>query len=392
MGGRVVMVAYHYPPSGAVAAQRPYQFARHLPEFGWEPVIVARRPDPLQPRDPSFEGIPARVRLNPLEPGRLLGRLPGSWVDPLRRFFFVPDEEVGWMAGLAASLPGLVARFRPDVLWANSVPAGSTVAAALAARRTRTPLVLDFHNEWTRNMYYAPATALHDAAHRALERRLVLGAFGVVTLNPLHTEDLRARFPAANVQTIENGFDPRDLAVGPRRAGARLVFVYAGAVYGYQSPAPFLRALAQTGRKDVEVRIVGDRFGQFEPGRWPFPVSVRGHLPHRELGRVFSEADAFFLCLEAPAGRQLPAKVYEYLGAGRPTFAIVPRGGAAEGWIRRTGSGMAVASEDPATWRPALDEFISGMGRYRPPPAEAFHRRTLAGALARLLETAKGSP
>ena len=94
-GGRVLMVAYHFPPSGAVAAHRASKFARYLPEFGWEPVVVARRPDPRQPRDPSFAGRPApRVRLNPLEPARMLGFLPRAWIDPLRRSLFVPDEEL----------------------------------------------------------------------------------------------------------------------------------------------------------------------------------------------------------------------------------------------------------------------------------------------------------
>ena len=48
------MVAFHFPPSGAVAAQRAHKFARYLPEFGWTPIVVARRPDPMHPRDDSF--------------------------------------------------------------------------------------------------------------------------------------------------------------------------------------------------------------------------------------------------------------------------------------------------------------------------------------------------
>ncbi len=388
---RVLMVSSHYPPSGAVAAQRPHKFARYLPESGWEPVLVARRPDPRQPADPSFTGPPApRVRISPLEPSRLLGLFPAPWIDPLRRAVFVPDEEVGWMAALAASLPGLVARFRPDVLWANSVPPGSLVAAAWAARRTRVPFVADFHNEWTRNMYYRPASGLHDALHRRLEERVVRSARAVTTLNPLHTEDLRARFPGARVETIENGFDPADYDVGP--AGPKAVFTYAGAIYGHQGPGPFLRALAATGRRDVEVRIVGDRFSGFRPGDWPFPVSVTGHLPHRDLGRAFTESAAFFLCLEPPAARQLPAKLYEYLGSGRPTFAIVPRGGAVDRWLAGTRAGVAVPVEDPPAWAPALERFISDLPRYRPPETGGFHRRALAGRLARVLDEAAGRP
>jgi glycosyltransferase involved in cell wall biosynthesis len=385
------MVAFHYPPSGAVAAQRPRQFARYLPDSGWEPVVVARRPDGRQPHDSSFEGPPRpRLRLASLEPARVLRGLPWGWGEAVRRALFVPDEELGWAASLALALPSLVARWRPDVLWANSVPTGSLVAAAWAARRTRVPFVADFHNEWTRNMYYRPASAVHDAVQRRLEDWVVRSARAVVTLNPLHTDDLRARFPGLDCETIENGFDPADLAVGP--PGPGLVFTYAGAIYGYQGPEPFLRALAATGRRDVAVRIVGDRFGGYRPSEWPFPVTVLGHLPHRELGRVFSESSAFFLCLEAPAARQLPAKLYEYLGAGRPTFAIAPRGGAVERWMERSGAGVSVPSEDPSSWPPALERFIQDLPRFRAPDARPYQRSALAARLARVLDRAAGRP
>lgn len=387
MGGRILMVAYHFPPSGAVAAQRPSKFARYLPEFGWTPFVLARRPDPRQPEDTSFDGRPsAGVRRTPLEPERLLGALPAGWRNRARRFFFIPDEELGWMASVAARLPGLIRRFRPDVLWANSVPTGSLVAAAWTARRMRVPLVLDFHNEWIRNMYYRPATPLHDRAHRALEGFVVRTARLVVTLNPAHTEDLRRRFPGTACETVENGFDPEDYEVRERPAGAPRVFTYAGAVYGYQSPAPFLRALAATGRRDVSVRIVGDRFGAFEPGAWPFPVRVEGHVPHRELGSVLSESAAFFLCLEPPAARQLPAKMYEYLRAGRPVFAIAPRGGAVEQWLSATGAGVCVPSEEPERAPAALRDFIERLDRFCAVDGRRFQRRDLAARLASFLD------
>lgn len=388
MTKRVLMVAYHFPPSGAVAAQRAHKFARYLPEFGWEPVVVARRPDPLQPRDESFVGNPAPAEvLDPSEGSRLLGVLPKGWIDPLRRFFCVPDEHTGWRKLLRKRLPELIARHRPDLLWANSVPTGSLVAAAAASRDVGIPLIVDFHNEWTRNMYYRPATRWHDAVHHRMEREVVSTSRVVTTLNPMHTEDLRARFPAARVETIENGCDPEDYAVEPADPARRpLVFTYAGAVYGFQSPAPFLAALAASGLRDVEVRIVGDRFGQFSTGTWPFPVSIEGHRTHRELGAVFSKSSAFFLCLEPPAARQLPAKLYEYLRAGRPTFAIVPPDGAAARWLARTGAGSAVDSAAPAEWAPALRRFVEALAAYRPPSPEPFFRRTLTRRLATILD------
>ena len=388
MTKRVLMVAFHFPPSGAVAAQRASKFARYLPEFGWEPIVVARGPDPLQPRDESFAGKPAPAEeLHPTEGSRLLGVLPKRWIDPARRFFCVPDEETGWRRLLRKTLPKLIVRYRPDLLWSNSVPTGSLVAAAAAARAARLPLVVDFHNEWTRNVYYRPSTRWHDAIHHRLERDVIEAARAVTTLNPMHTEDLRTRFPRTRIETIENGCDLEDYSVDPPQPGRRpIVFTYAGAVYGHQSPLPFLKALAHTGVKDVEVRVVGDRFSQFSARTWPFPVSVEGHRAHRELGAVFSASSAFFLCLEPPAARQLPAKLYEYLRAGRPTFAIVPREGAAAEWLARTGAGAFVDSATPASWVPVLKTFIEALDRYVAPSPDPFARRALTRRLAQILD------
>lgn len=382
------MVAFHFPPSGAVAAQRAHKFARYLPDFGWTPLVISRKPQPLHPRDESFAGKPAPVEeLDPFEWSRWLGLLPKTWIDPVRRYLCVPDPETGWKSLLQKRLPDLLHRERPEVLWANSVPTGSLVAAAAVARATSIPLVIDFHNEWTRNMYYRPSTPRHDAEHHRLEREVVETARVVTTLNPMHTEDLRARFPGARVETIENGCDPGDYDVSPPDPGRRpIVLTYAGTVYGHQSPLPFLRALQGTGRRDVEVRVIGDSFGQFDAGTWPFKATVEGHRTHRDLGAAFSASSAFFLCLEPPAARQLPAKLYEYLRAGRPTFGIVPKDGAADRWIRAHGAGESVDSAAPDLWAPALGRFLDTLSSYRAPSAEPFYRRAQAGALAAILD------
>ncbi len=391
MPGRVLMVAFHFPPSGAVAAQRAHKFARYLPDFGWTPVVVARKPDPMHPLDPSFAGKPDPAEvLDPFEWSRMLGVLPKSWIDPVRRRLFMPDPETGWRRLLLNRLPELIDRHRPDVLWSNSVPTNSLVAAAAVARARSIPFVADFHNEWTRNMYYRPASASQDDEHHRLEREVIETARTTVTLNPLHTQDLRARFPSARIETIENGCDPVDYDVAPAEPKHRpIVVTYAGTIYGFQSPQPFLRALAETGRKDVEVRVVGDAYGEFSKGNWPFPVTGQGHLSHRELGGVFSASSAFFLCLEPSAARQLPAKLYEYLRSGRPTFGIVPKDGAADRWMREAGAGTTVDSASPETWAPALQRFLDGLEAWRAPSAEPYYRRALAGKLAAILDGVK---
>jgi hypothetical protein len=39
------MIAYHFPPlQGSSGIQRTLRFARYLPEFGWEPIVLTAHP------------------------------------------------------------------------------------------------------------------------------------------------------------------------------------------------------------------------------------------------------------------------------------------------------------------------------------------------------------
>ncbi|MDR2837669.1 MAG: hypothetical protein LBV49_03735, partial [Azonexus sp.] len=42
---RVLMIAYHFPPlAGSSGIQRTLRFVRHLPGFGWEPLVLSAAP------------------------------------------------------------------------------------------------------------------------------------------------------------------------------------------------------------------------------------------------------------------------------------------------------------------------------------------------------------
>ena len=42
---RLLMIAFHFPPLvGSSGIQRTISFARHLPRFGWEPLILTAHP------------------------------------------------------------------------------------------------------------------------------------------------------------------------------------------------------------------------------------------------------------------------------------------------------------------------------------------------------------
>src|SRR5437763_9742771 len=77
---RVTIVAGHFPPSNLAAVHRSRLWAQHLPEFGWDPVIVTTHwnfyeesldPDLLDLVDPELCVI--RTKAFPTRPLRIIG-------------------------------------------------------------------------------------------------------------------------------------------------------------------------------------------------------------------------------------------------------------------------------------------------------------------------------
>lgn len=63
MSKRILMIAYHYPPCrGSSGLQRPLNFTRHLPNHGWEPLLLTIHPgnDPAC-SDDQVDDIPAAM-------------------------------------------------------------------------------------------------------------------------------------------------------------------------------------------------------------------------------------------------------------------------------------------------------------------------------------------
>jgi len=40
---KVLIITYYWPPAGGPGVQRVLKFAKYLPEFGWQPVILTAK-------------------------------------------------------------------------------------------------------------------------------------------------------------------------------------------------------------------------------------------------------------------------------------------------------------------------------------------------------------
>src|SRR6056297_3000252 len=118
---KVLIITYYWPPSGGAGVQRWLKFAKYLPEFGIEPIILTVDPEyaSYPQRDESLEkDIHPElkvVKTKSFEPLSVLSGLFGqknvpyggftnvnkrSFLQTVLRFirgnFFIPDARIGW--------------------------------------------------------------------------------------------------------------------------------------------------------------------------------------------------------------------------------------------------------------------------------------------------------
>lgn len=439
---RVLLITYDFPPSIQMGAQACAQIARHLPLYGWEPVVLTVREHHIEHRDVSAASVLPRhvirtgVIPHPFTVYRglkaLLARTNGeaqrgvnrssARAEGLKRWLlsllWIPDAYTGWIppaviAGLAA-----VRKHRVDHICSSSPSSTNHLVGLALAWLTGLPWTAQFRDPWVypTALWHEtkPVSALSAWLETTLERMVVRRANVVACVTEPHARWFRQVYsdvPPDKFVTIPNGFDGaewealRGSGFRPLR-NERFVITYAGSFYHRRSPLPLFRALRslinarEVAPERIRVDLIGhsDAAGVTEMAADSGVaecVQITGPLNRPEALRQVAQSDLLLLLAEGLTF-QVPGKTYEYLRAGRPILALTSQGAVAD-LLRRTGGAWVVDPADESGVRAAVGDayrrWRDGLEEPRPDPdvVAGFDRRLLAGRLAEAFDTAAAS-
>jgi glycosyltransferase involved in cell wall biosynthesis len=399
MTRRLLLVTYHFPPSAASGTFRMLGFARHLPRHGWDVTVVAPPDLPWEPSDPTLAArIPdeTTVRYVPYPshyPKALRWAAPwGVWlVMALRECARATREE------------------RPDAVLTSGPPQFVHLLGLYLKRRHRLPWVADFRDPWVTDGSGRRPHSLRGRWEAFWERQVMTHADTILANAPNACQTFQTAFPeqADRIITLTNGYDPEVFPRRPAAAphGGPLRVVHTGELYANRDPRPFLDALhalrqaSQAGGPSLRVSFVG----RAARGGVDLPVeiarrslgevvAVEGQVPYQQALQQLCDADLLLLLDSAGRRAGVPAKLYEYLGAGRPLLALAEMDGDTAAVLRQSGVAHRIAPpNDPERIRQALTELVDGLaaGTLAPPTEQQtarFTRAALAGRLAETLE------
>jgi len=359
----LLLVTYHFPPSAASGSFRLLGFARHLLAHGWRMVVVAPPKMPFEPFDEMLSRkVPPETIIYPVPypKGNCLTRRlapNGIWVLP------------AFQAATRA-----IRAERPDALLTSSPPHTVHLLGRLIKARFGLPWIVDYRDPWVYGRGGSKPTTGQGRWESFKEKKVLQSADGIVVNTPLAKEALLGEVPRIADKTIAitNGFDPEDFIAenAPEATSPSLTMLHSGELYSGRDPRPFFDALVGLNVPPDLPPFKVTFLGQSSDPRYDWPGEVRrrgvekmvqfkGHVPYSEALTNMKSADILLL-LDSPGRRVgIPAKLFEYFGAGRPILALAEPSGDV-GWaLRRSGvlHRMALPT-DAGQIRRALNELI----------------------------------
>jgi glycosyltransferase involved in cell wall biosynthesis len=442
---KVLIVAYHFPPSAAVGALRPQKFAKYLPGFGWEPHVLTIHEKFNEKLDPE--------RLNDVKHVNILRT--DFWRSPLSLFLDIkakikykfqvmsvggiPQEEIPrgfptkknfnvmfkhylWEintfpdASFYWTFPAVFAGFRLvrqkniSCIFATIPQPTAALVGYFISILTKTPLVLDFRDPWAGARFPGDwRSSVYDKLEAWVERLTICRAFRVICTNDRFKNQLRENYPDLPPKkfiTIANGYDAEDSVTLPELPQKeRFVISYLGNFYMDRNPESFFLAV-QAGLADgsipvngLEIRLLGqvEYAGKSTTRELANAcglkdiVNIIGQVPHRTALQQMVESDLLLL-LAPNQPNQIPGKAFEYIGARRPILALTEDGATAD-LIRETKAGLVVRQDDQVSILRALIEMIKTNRTeeeywYQTLDIAKYGRRELTGDLAVVLDNA----
>ena len=432
---KLLVISYYWPPAGGAGVQRCLKFVRHLPEFGYEPIVITvdERVATYPVTDPTLQAdIPEGVRVirtRSFEPLSVLSRFVGkenvpyggfantrkeSRVQQLLRWvrgnFFIPDARKGWVPHALKEATRIIREEQIERVMISSPPHSSQlIGLQLKKRFPGLTWIADMRDPWTDIYYYKDLmhTQVAARADAALERKVLESADLILVVSePIRQAFLKKseKLNSAKISVIPNGYDADDFQSCNRERSGDFTISYVGTLAESYHPEVFIDVLnrfASSRPQDkVCFRFVGNIpwniRERFEKQARGWNVLWTGHVPHLEATRAMQDADVLLLVIPDVSGAEgiLTGKLFEYIGSGSPILGIGPCTGEAARILNETQAGTMFDRSDVSGMVAFIEQVFlhrkdSATASQRSGNAARYSRHSLTEKLTELIEASR---
>jgi len=402
---KVLFIYYFFPP--LMGDWRGVGFARFLPEFGWQPIVISAADCVSYRKDYSLlKMVPAETRVH-----RVGHREPKlkEWQYALNKFrinYIFPDEYKSWYSPAIQQARKVLRQEKIDLIFSSSSPSTSAFIAMKLKEEFNIPWVAEWRDLWSANtftnrnydkMLIKPLRQLQRFQMRVGERDILRRANKTVVVSQHHREQLGHLHGAeeGRITVITNGYDEPDFTeLKPSSIyPGKMTITFLGTVYSpfQESIDLFLRTVTEID-KYVEVVFIGRGAADMQ-GTTMENLTLVLHLV-KEKALSFASGSDFLFLVMPPNAKWIPGKIFEYLRLGKPILALVPEDGDVATIVNEARAGF-VLSYDPEKLKQQLTLIFQGWKTgefkgFRPDweYVAQFERRNLTKQLAECFDSA----
>lgn len=382
---KILVIAYEFPPIRA-SNDRTYHFCRYLPQFGWNPIVVApRKPSPwLPPFDLSLS-IPSEIEVHDAPAMRGFGFLAKNkflrvYLNSL--FFFLSSYNAGGK---------ILEREKDSVKFIlASIPTAMCLLAAYRlSKKFGVPLLLDF-----RDPHY-PSRLYKKHYFQALQH-----ARQIITTTEVYKQELvRQGAPGDKISVIPNGTDfsliEKLRREKPANKPSIFTVIYAGGYFKIYRVDTFIKSLAMHFKDQAIKFVIVGKPDEGQEGLVAFTqehgllnVEFKGRLSQEDTIKELLSASVAYNGSSHPGG--LGGKMYDYLACGLPILGYNPWDSSTHSFITKYNVGLTTDKEDQLTQNlEFLYKNPSAVERFRNTGlniVKKFDRKHLAKTLAEAMD------
>lgn len=361
---------------GMGGVQRTLKFAKYLPLYGWQPVVITDSPKKYFAVDESLldEALRSNIIIErtgkeSFDPKNIQIKVPKEKFRKLRsslsQFIFIPDSKIGFKKKALKKIDEIWDKYGGfDVVFSTAPPYTDHLIGQEVKKKYNIPLVLDYRDAWVDSpvLNFYP-TSYHKLKNIKLEKSVVGSANKILTTNRRVKEYIIARYGNIeynDVKIFPHGYDSEDFELAgkdPLEKPRRMRVTYSGSFYT-RDPKYYFDAIKMlfedkpSLKDEIEFCFIGHFTEENKKLIKDYGISgnviLTGYMNHIDCVRYIMSSDVLFLLISRGENEDaaMPGKVGEYIGSRKPIIACIPEG-VTKKYLENYGAIQFIPEENP---------------------------------------------
>jgi len=379
---KVLILTYYWPPSGGAGVQRWLKFAKYLPEFGWEPIIITV--------DPAFAAYPvtddslsaelsSSVKVyktlavdyfsmykkdkTKIPTAGFANSIDNSLSGKIQRFirgnFFIPDPRKGWNKyAFKKACEIIEAEGIKHVITTSPPHSTQLIGLKIKTKYPGIKWVADLRDPWTDIYYYDQfyPTFISKRVDLGFEKNVLRKADRIITIGSTLKKMFSSKVPeiTGKIDVITNGYDDDDFNNTKPSNPDIFTISYTGTLSDTYPINGFLDALRNfkaTGNPLI-LRFIGTvSLKQKElilSKTKNLNVEYISYVDHTKAVKYMLETSVLLLIIpDHQSSRSIiTGKIFEYIASEKPVICLGPPDGDAAEILMETGHGITFDYND----------------------------------------------